>query len=156
MAFVLSPEGQRLWTLPHGTPGGPERYTLGRSPILPSFYQDANDRENPYREARAFAYKAAWTAPIMPAITFVIRTMCVDTQAELGQAYAALAAAGFPPQATAAFDDLTLVDYQTVSGPLREALRAHDPLAQAAWARRLVRQFRQVYARTVALAKEGR
>lgn len=156
IAFVLSPEGQRLWSLPHGTPGGPERYTLGRSPILPSFYERADAGENPYREARAFPYKASWTAPIMPAITFVIRTMCVDTQAELGQAYGALAAAGFPPRASAAFDDLTLVDYQTVSGPIRQALRAHDPLEQAAWARRLVRHFRQTYARTVSLARQGR
>ncbi len=156
MAFVLSPEGQRLWSLPHGAPGGPERYTLGRSPILPGLQAEAAGAEDPYQEARQFGYHAAWTAPIMPAITFVIRTMCVDTQDELSAAAAALAAAGSPPEATAAFDDLTLVDYPTVSGPIRQALRSPDPLEQAAWARRLVRHFRGLYARTVALARQGR
>ncbi len=156
MAFVLSPEGQRLWSLPHGVPGGPERYTLGRSPILPSLYAEEDVAEDPYREARQFGYRAGWTAPLMPAITFVIRTMCVDTQDQLSAAYGALASAGFPPEATAAFDDLTLVDYSTVSGPIRQALRSPDPLDQAAWARRLVRHFRDVYARTVALARAGR
>jgi ABC-type Fe3+ transport system substrate-binding protein len=155
IGFVLSPEGQRLWSLPHGAPGGPERYTLGRSPILPSLYAEGRG-EDPYREARQFGYQAAWTAPVMPAITFVIRTMCVDTQAELSAAYGALAAAGFPPQATAAFDDLTLVDYATLSGPIRQALRSPDPLEQAAWARRLVRQFQSVYARTRELARQRR
>jgi len=92
----------------------------------------------------------------MPAITFVIRTMCVDTQAELSEAYGALAAAGFPPQAVAAFDDLTLVDYQTLSGPIRQALRSPDPLDQADWARRLVRHFRAVYGRARDLARQGR
>jgi iron(III) transport system substrate-binding protein len=155
IAFVLSPEGQRLWSLPHGAPGGPERYTLGRSPILPSLAAEGSG-EDPYREARQFGYHAAWTAPLMPAITFVIRTMCVDTQAELSEAYGALAAAGFPPQATAAFDDLTLVDYATLSGPIRQALRSPDPLDQAAWARRLVRHFQGVYARARDLARAGR
>ncbi|HXU62072.1 MAG TPA: extracellular solute-binding protein [Polyangia bacterium] len=154
IAFVLSPEGQRLWSLPHGAAGGPERYTLDRSPILPGLTGEAG--EDPYREARQFGYHAAWTAPIMPAITFVIRTMCVDTQAELSEAYGALAAAGFPPQATAAFDDLTLVDYATLSGPIRQALRSPDPLDQAAWARRLVRHFQGVYARARDLARAGR
>jgi len=158
MAFVLSPEGQRLWSLPHGAPGGPERYTLGRSPILPSLYAagGAGGGEDPYREARRFGYRPEWTAPLMPAITFVIRTMCVDTQAELSEAYGALAAAGFPPQAVAAFDDLTLVDYQTLSGPIRQALRSPDPLDQADWARRLVRHFRAVYGRARDLARQGR
>jgi iron(III) transport system substrate-binding protein len=161
IAFVLSPEGQHLWSFRRGTPGGPERYTLGRSPILPSVYQEpttgdrAGGDDNPYVEARAFDYHAAWTGPIRGAMSFVIRTMCVDTQDELSRAYAALARAGFPPRATAAFQDMTLVDYATVSGPIRQALQSPDPLQQQGWSRRLVQHFRDTYARAAALAEAG-
>ncbi len=161
MAFVLSPEGQRLWSFRRGTPGGPERYTLGRLPILPAAYDAAtatyraSGDENPYVEARGFDYHAAWTGPIRGAMSFVIRTMCVDTQDELGRAYAALARAGFPPRATAAFDDMSLIDYATVSGAIRQALQSPDPLQQQGWSRRLVQHFRDAYAQATALAREG-
>jgi ABC-type Fe3+ transport system substrate-binding protein len=161
IAFVLSPEGQHLWSFRRGTPGGPERYTLGRSPILPSVYEEptaayrAGGDDNAYVEARAFDYHAAWTGPIRGAMSFVIRAMCVDTQDELARAYSALARAGFPPRATAAFEDMTLVDYATVSGAIKQALQSPDPLQQQGWSRRLVKHFRDTYARAAALAGEG-
>lgn len=159
--FVLSEAGQKLWGFRAGTPGGPERYALRRQPILPRFYAEdlapfrADPEDDPYREAERFTYHEAWTGPWRPAIAFVVRAMCVDTEAELQAAHRALARAGFPPRATAAFDDLTLVDYDTVRGPLRDALRSPDPLEEAAWARRLVRHFRDLYGRVVALAQSG-
>jgi len=161
IGFVLSPEGQHLWSFRRGAPGGPERYTLGRSPILPSIYEEptaayrASGNDNPYDEARAFDYHAAWTGPIRGAMSFVIRAMCVDTQDELARAYAALARAGFPPRATAAFDDMTLVDYDTVGGSIKQALQSPDPLQQQGWSRRLVQHFRDRYAQAAALAQEG-
>jgi ABC-type Fe3+ transport system substrate-binding protein len=161
IGFVLSPEGQHLWSFRRGAPGGPERYTLGRSPILPSVYEEptaayrAGGDDNAYVEARAFDYHAAWTGPIRNAMSFVIRSMCVDTQDELARAYGALAQAGFPPRATAAFDDMTLVDYATVSGAIKQALQSPDPLQQQGWSRRLVQHFRDSYARAAALARQG-
>src|SRR6185436_6606251 len=64
--FVLSPEGQALWAYKRGALGGPERYALRRTPILPGmfgperrqFLSDPDD--NPYLVARAFTYHAAW------------------------------------------------------------------------------------------------
>ena len=161
MAFVLSPEGQHLWSFRRGAPGGPERYTLGRSPILPSVYEEptaalrAGGGDDAYVEARAFDYHAPWTGPIRNAMSFVIRAMCVDTQDELARAYGALARAGFPPRATAVFDDMTMVDYATVGGAIRQALQSPDPLQQQGWSRRLVQHFRDTYAQAAALAREG-
>jgi ABC-type Fe3+ transport system substrate-binding protein len=159
--FALSEEGQKLWAFRRGTPGGPERYTLHRLPILRRLYAHEFDTsradagENPYDEAGRFEYREAWTGPFMGAIAFVIRVMCVDSEVELRRAYGALAAAGFPPRATAAFNDISLVDYATVTGPIRAALASPDPLEEAAWARKLIRHFRDLYARTTALAQEG-
>jgi iron(III) transport system substrate-binding protein len=159
--FVLSEEGQKVWAFRRGAPGGPERYALRRLAILPRLYEPAFDAdradpgENPYTEARQFTYHESWTGPFMAAISFVIRVMCVDTETELQAAYGALAASGFPPRATATFDDLTLVDYATMSGPLQAALKSSDPLVEAAWSRKLVRHFRELYARAAQLAREG-
>jgi ABC-type Fe3+ transport system substrate-binding protein len=159
--FVLSEEGQKIWGFRAGTPGGPERYALRRLPILPALYRPefaalrADPDENPYAAEMAFPYREAWTGPLFGAMSFVVRAMCVDTEVELTEAYGALAAAGFPPRATATFDDVALVDYATVSGPIRAALKAPDPLDEAAWANRLVRHFRDLYRRTTALARAG-
>ncbi len=39
VAFVLSPSGQKLWMLPKGAAGGPQKESLFRAPILPTAYQ---------------------------------------------------------------------------------------------------------------------
>ncbi|HVR61486.1 MAG TPA: extracellular solute-binding protein [Polyangia bacterium] len=162
IAFVLSDEGQKLWAFRRGAPGGPQRYTLARLPMAPRLYGDefadarADLGENPFNAGDRLDYHEAWTAPLFGAIAFVVRTMCVDTEPELKAAYRALAQAGFPPAATAAFDDLTLVDHATVSGPIARALRSVDPLAEAAWSRRLVEHHRALYRRVAALARAGR
>jgi iron(III) transport system substrate-binding protein len=164
--FVLSEDGQKLWGFRKGAPGGPEKYTLRRLPISPHLYDHAFDRdradpdENPYAPpgdgAAPFVYRPEWTSRLFAALALVVRTMCVDPDAELHEAWAALAAAHFPPQATAVFDDVSLVDYATVSGPLRAAMQSADPLDEARWTIRLVEQHRALYRRVAALAREGR
>ena len=159
--FVLSEEGQKIWAFRRGTPGGPETYTLRRLPILPALYDHAFDAdradpdENPYAEGRTFVYRPAWTGQLFSAIALVVRTMCIDPDEELREAYGALAVAHFPPRATALFDDVSLVDYDTVDGPLRTALQSSDPLEEARWSVRLVEQHRALYRRVTALARAG-
>ena len=50
--FVLSDDGQKLWSFRRGAPGGPERYALRRLPIVPHLYDHAFDgfRADPGRE----------------------------------------------------------------------------------------------------------
>ncbi|HEY7370549.1 MAG TPA: extracellular solute-binding protein [Polyangia bacterium] len=160
--FVLSDEGQKLWSFRRGVPGGPERYALRRLPIVPRLYDRAFDayradpEERPYEEALDFVYHRAWTGPLFSTLNFVVRVMCIDPEGELEDAYAALARAGFPPEATALFDDVSAVDYATVAGPLRAALHSADPMDEARWSIRLVAGFRAQYRRVAALAREGR
>ena len=160
--FVLSDEGQKLWGFQRGVPGGPERYALRRLPIVPHLYDHAfaahraDPEENPYEEARDFVYHRAWTGPLFGALLFVVRVMCVEPEEELQQAYGALAKAGFPAQATALFNDVSAVDYATVSGPLRAALHAADPMDEARWSIRLVTGFREQYRRVTALARAAK
>ena len=159
--FVLSEAGQKIWAFRREAPGGPHRFTLRRLAILPRIYDRAFDayrsdpEENPYRDTQQVDYHQPWTGPLVGAMAFVIRAMCVDTELELQGAYGALVAAGFPPRATAAFDDVSLVDHATVSGPIRAALKSQDPLDEAAWSRKLASHFRELYRRVEGLARAG-
>jgi len=157
--FVLSPEGQKLWNWKVGTPGGPAKYALRRLPILPALYAPgfaafrSDPGEQPYARAGAFVYHPEWTASNFRQITFVIRVMCIDPHDELREAWQALIAANFPPQATATFMDVSKVDYAAV-GTIRQALRS--PTEEIALARTLGDSFRAQYRKAAELAREGK
>ncbi|MDF3068123.1 MAG: iron transporter substrate-binding protein [Polyangiaceae bacterium] len=159
--FVLSPEGQAMWAYKRGVPGGPERYALRRTPILPVMFEPArrsllsDPDENPYVAARTFTYQAAWTGPLFRAISFVIRLMCVDTESELHDASAALRESGNPPRAKALFEDMSLVSYAVVKDEIAPALASGDPLREVALQNRLVTALKAHYERVTDLARSG-
>ena len=49
LEFVLRPEGQLLWMLPAGTPGGPRKFALERVAVLPSLYAGRRRRPSARR-----------------------------------------------------------------------------------------------------------
>ncbi len=161
MRFSLSDAGQKLWAYKRGTPGGPERYSLRRLPISPRLYRPehrayrADPDASPY-DGRALVYRAEWTGSLFSTIGFVVRVMCIDSADELRAAFTELQRAGFPQAATAAFDDVSLFGYAAVSGPIRDALHASDPLEQVQLANRLIQAQRAQYRQVVELAKAGR
>jgi iron(III) transport system substrate-binding protein len=160
--FVLSPAGQGVWAFKRGVPGGPVRYALRRTPILPAmFTPDKRDlrsdpEDNPYVAARSFTYRAAWTGPIFRALSFAIRVMCVDTEEELHEAAAALAQNNHPPRARAELDDMSLVSYAVVRDEIAPALASADPLREVALQNRLVAALKRQYERVTELARSGR
>ncbi len=161
IAFVMSPEAQRLWNWKVGTPGGPQRYALRRLPVLPALYAPefrplrSDPEVDPYELAKTFTYHGAWTGPLFSSISFTFRVMCIDTHDELTAAWRALIAAHFPPEATAAFEDVSSVDYATASGRMREALSA-DKIKEVQLAKELADHFRQQYRHAAELARAGR
>lgn len=158
MRFSVSDAGQKLWAFKRGTPGGPERYSLRRLPISPRLYRPehrayrADPTAAPFDE-RSLVYRADWTGSLFSTIAFVVRVMCIDSADELRAAFTELERAGFPRAATAAFDDVSLFDYAAVTGPIRDALRASDPLEQVRLANRLIGEQRAHYRRVAELAK---
>ena len=60
-----------------------------------------------------------------------------------------------PPQATAAFSDMSAIDYIQSSGPIRDALRSPDKLNAVVMARNLDEHFREQYRRATDLARRG-
>ena len=162
--FVLSPKGQKIWGYRPGTPGGPESTALRRLPIRRDSYsaesaQHASDPDvRPFESSGDFEYVSRWTGGHFNPLRFVVRAMCIDTHDELQEAWDALVDAGFPPEATAAFDAVDAIGYTDCSreGELGSVLGSGNKLEQARLAQRLAAQLRKQYRHALELAEEGR
>ena len=161
IAFVMSPEGQRLWNWKVGEPGGPQRYALRRLPILPQLYAAdfkhvrSDPEVNPYELAKTFTYHEKWSASLFRSIAFIFRVMCIDTHDELVESWQALIAANFPPEAAAAFANVSAVDYEAAGGRIREAL-GPKKIKEVQLAKELADGFRAQYRRASELARAGK
>jgi hypothetical protein len=160
--FSVSMEGQALWNLKPGAPGGPEYFALRRLPVRKDFYEiegiaarRSDPDEMPYAAQERLVYRPQWTGRVFREMAFVIRVMCLDTQPELKEAWRALIKAGMPAEALAAFQDLTAVDYAVANGRIREALRSKNKVDEIRLARELGNHFRAQYRRTVELAERS-
>ncbi len=159
--FVLSPEGQKIWALRPGTPGGPANTALRRLPIRRDFYADADaighasdPDERPFETGDAFEYVPGWTGGHFNQLRFLVRVMCIDPHDELREAWEALAAAGFPAGATAAFDRLDGLSYSQSADLFTGADgKPLDKLGESKLAQRLTAQFREQYEEVVELLR---
>lgn len=108
MQFILSEDGQRLWTYKPGEPGGPEKYSLRRLPVRRDFYPSTNPAiqarheihaphaadaladptVDPYTLASSFTYYPRWTGGHFSMQRDLIRSMCIDSGDELRTAWA--------------------------------------------------------------------
>lgn len=160
--FILSLEGQKLWGLKAGTPGGPEKMALRNMPLRRDYYapqhlQYAADPElHPLEPGVAFIYQPKYTADLFPSIRFIIRAMCIDPHIELKEAWRELIAHGFPPQATEMFEALPGVDYASANSRIAPTLMARDPVATAVLARELSEGFRARFLQARDLARAGK
>lgn len=149
--FVLSEDGQKLWTFKRGSPGGPERYTLRRLPIRRVLYQpkyqhfSADPGIDPYAQASSFQYHGEWTGALFRTIGFIVRAMCIDSHRELSEAWAALIEADFPPEATAKFSDLSRVSYARAREEIAPVLRGSEKVEEVRLNKSLSESFRENY-----------
>lgn len=160
--YVMSVDGQRLWNFKVGTPGGPEKYALRRSPIrrelyAPEFQQYRSDPEvYPYEDAKSFTYHPEWTGALFNPIRFVVRVMCIDSHDEARSAWADLITARFPPEAMRVFEDVSAVSYAEANGRIKETLRNPDKMAETRLAAELTERFRAQYRHAAELARAGK
>ena len=111
--FCLSEDGQKLWDLPVGFPGGPKQFVTRRSSIRPAIYEQFEDhllnRDNPFTRAETgLRYRAEWTAPMFNLLRHLIGAMCIDTHHELKAAWDAVNARPDQKQRLEAFDALPI------------------------------------------------
>lgn len=161
--FILSLEGQKLWGLKAGAPGGPEKMALRNMPLRRDYYvpeilvHAADPELRPLEPGAAFIYEPKYTAELFSSIRFLIRAMCIDPHIELKEAWHELIAHKFPPRATAAFNELPdAVSYAAVKAKIAPLLKSKDSVAVAKLARELSEHFRGNYLKARDLAREGK
>ena len=164
--YVLSMEGQQRWGFLAGSPGGPERFTLRRSPIRIDFYHDtpveyrSDPDVNPYEEVGDFVYRAEWTGPLFSIMRMLIKAAFIDPHPELIDARSAIVRAraegriAAADEAEAVLMDLSTIDYAQALGPIREAMRS-GALGRLKEEARLASHFRAQYQEARRIA-EGR
>ncbi len=162
--YVMSLEGQKLWNFKPGTPGGPVHFALRRLPSRKDFYAHAefaalrSDPDvNPYAGTDPLIYNAAWTNSIFREMSFVIRVICIDTHADLVDAWRAICADGTTAanreRALAVMGDLAAVDYEQVFSRVKPALNSKNKVDEVRLASDLARQFREQYRRAAEIAR---
>jgi spermidine/putrescine-binding protein len=163
--YVLSTEGQELWNLKPGTPGGPERFALRRLPLRKDFYADTSLRPlrsdpdaMPFTQTDQLIYRTEWTGGVFREMAFIIRVMCQDTHEELTRAWRAINAAPVTAraEALAALTDLTAVDYARANGAIKQALGSKNKVDEITMANELGAAFRKNYARAESIARAAR
>ena len=90
--FVLSEEGQQLWLLPKGSPGGPKSYDLARLTVRPDLYDRLKDRAlvsaNPFAAKSKFTYDPALGSSRYNLVNDLIGTFVIDLHERLAASWA--------------------------------------------------------------------
>jgi len=122
MEFVLSSEGQKIWCYRPGTPGGPHKFSLQRTPIFKEFYPGSPEAAkhaeftttdlseetiNPYAMAKTFTYHSGWTGRHFSILRKLIRAMCLDSGEELRATWNVICENGGPEAQPEAMKILT-------------------------------------------------
>ena len=113
--FVMSPEGQKLWYLPKGAPGGPKDNTLYRLPAIPGAYKPippgATAKSDPYAQKTTAPYDSEKAAARRRALDELLGTVLIDTHDEVKAKWKSapdLEKTGFVPVPEAEFNALAL------------------------------------------------
>jgi iron(III) transport system substrate-binding protein len=127
--FLLSPEGQRLWDLKAGVPGGPRLRALHRPPIRPDVYADrtnwADPTLNPYNDAGNFNQRAAWMA-LMADTVPIWGAAWIDNHDALVSAYRAVLAVPDATRRAALLDQLA--DFPVTMADVGAQHEAHNKI----------------------------
>jgi len=165
VAFCLSDEGQLLWNLKPGEPGGPEKVALRRLPVRRDLYTAANLKRFsdgdalPYERAKGFIYRKDLTGGALPAITALFRAMCMDPHEEMKTAWRVMNekdGGGDGSPAAAKFFDVSHVSHDSLMRELAPLFEKSGTLAGRREMEKLSEVFRSNYLRACELAgKEG-
>jgi hypothetical protein len=158
--FCLSVEGQTLWLIQPGTPGGPRHRALHRLAIRDDLYTSealvhATQADlHPYRGAELLEYDRVLTGAAFNTLRRIVRVMCIDSHEELKSAWQAIIRAGMPAEALAVFADVSILPYATYGGG-DSGLDHRDPLVAEQRATEVGNWFRANYRKAEAIARAG-
>jgi ABC-type Fe3+ transport system substrate-binding protein len=94
LEFVLSRQGQLLWMLPKGSPGGATRYGINRMSVMPALYDELAGvtpiRTNPFRMRSSLVYSNQLGSKRRAILSVLIAAWMIDTHDVLVPAWRAL------------------------------------------------------------------
>lgn len=101
--FVMGEDGQKLWMLKAGLPGGPEKYTLRRMSVMPHLYDALGNKAdvptNPFKWKTTMKYDDAKSSARQGIIDDLIGALTIDVHSELVKAWDAIKKGGMKPEA---------------------------------------------------------
>ena len=164
--FMIGLEGQKLLDFKLGTPGGPRKYALRRSPVRMDLYEDryrdlrADPDYYPYRSGLSFTYHPEWTGRYFSMIRILIRCLTLDVQDELRYAWREIIKAGGPkavPQAMAEFNRLPFAYREAAAAAASlQTSGTRSAVDVAEVCRKWSGEARKQYLKAASLAKEGK
>ncbi|WP_193213313.1 ABC transporter substrate-binding protein [Luteolibacter marinus] len=167
VAFCLSREGQLLWNLKVGTPGGPRETSPRRLPIRRDLYTTellANFSDPdalPYERGGGFEYRKELTGPAFKALAQIFRAMCIDPHQEMTGAWQTMRlhqSMAVPLEESAGgrvFFDVSHVTYDRLMNEIVPLMAKKDPLATMRLMSGISATFRANYQEAAALAAKG-
>jgi ABC-type Fe3+ transport system substrate-binding protein len=100
LEFVMGPQGQALLVLPVGTPNGPQKFLLGRMPVLPSIFTNYKEQSviklNPFTYTKSFSYNSPLGSSRWTLVNDLIGTLFIDLHQELAEAWKLVIKKGCP------------------------------------------------------------
>lgn len=165
MEYILSLEGQKLWSFRVGEKNGPVRHALHCPPIRKELYTEEYDnfRTNPtlnaYRDVGDLVYQSQWSTPIFKPLRFIIKVAFIDTHKELSRAWKAIIDARSQgrleeaQQAISVFANFDIFNYYSVISDLKPMLSSEDALDVIKLHGNLINHFRKQYAEAEHIAK---
>ncbi len=164
--FLVGPEGQKLLDFKVGTPGGPVKYALRRSPVRKDLYRPeyrqyrADPDYDPYESGLSFIYRGDWTGRYFTMLRILIRCIALDVQDELRTAWKEIIRAGGPekvPQAYAEFCKLPFAYREAPQAAQQlRVTRTRTAVEVAAVCRQWSDEARKQYLKAARLAREGK
>jgi ABC-type Fe3+ transport system substrate-binding protein len=166
VTFVLSKEGQLLWNVKAGRPGGPRETSPRRLPLRRDLYVPENLKRFsdpdalPYERSGGFEYQRELTGPAFKALAQVFRAMAIDPHEEMKDAWRAMSdGMGDQPLAESpagkVFFDVSHLSYRRLMDEIVPLINRKDPLVTMREMSRISAAFRQNYEKAAVIAQEG-
>jgi len=101
--YILSEEGQRVWMLKSGLPGGPPVNSLFRLSLLPSVYDQVQGKTvidiNPFQSKSFISYDITHSEQLWDVLNDLMCALLIDTHDDLDKAWQHITAKTPPPAA---------------------------------------------------------
>lgn len=170
VTFCLSREGQLIWNLKVGEPGGPRETSPRRLPIRKDLYTTetlpmfSDPGALPYERSGGFEYNRELTGKAFKAIAQIFRAMCIDPHQELKEGWAEMRVSTGPAakmedtEAGKKFFDTSHITYERLMNEIVPMMAKKDPQTPLLTLKEMSAisaKFRENYLEAAKLARKG-